>query len=79
MSPPGPSAPSPHRLQSHATDLRGPPAVPPSLVHDSAVRYGREKLGAREGFFAGLVDVVVAHFGGFFPEVGVLLGYSAMQ
>ncbi|KAG2441289.1 hypothetical protein HYH02_009882, partial [Chlamydomonas schloesseri] len=34
-----------------------------------AVRYGREKLGAKEGFFAGLVDVVVAHFGGFFPEL----------
>ncbi|GLI61130.1 hypothetical protein VaNZ11_003405 [Volvox africanus] len=34
-----------------------------------AVRYGREKLGAKEGFFAGLVDVVVANFGGFFPEL----------
>ncbi|GLC41498.1 hypothetical protein PLESTB_001005000 [Pleodorina starrii] len=34
-----------------------------------AVRYGRETLGAKEGFFAGLVDVVVAHFGGFFPEL----------
>ncbi|KXZ50323.1 hypothetical protein GPECTOR_17g962 [Gonium pectorale] len=34
-----------------------------------AVRYGRETLGAKEGFFAGLVDVVVQHFGGFFPEL----------
>jgi len=34
-----------------------------------AVRYGREVLGAKEGFFAQLVDVVVAHFGGFFPEL----------
>ncbi|KAG2485170.1 hypothetical protein HYH03_016060 [Edaphochlamys debaryana] len=34
-----------------------------------AVRYGREKLGGKEGFFAGLVDVVVQHFGGFFPEL----------
>ncbi|GFR48410.1 hypothetical protein Agub_g10304, partial [Astrephomene gubernaculifera] len=34
-----------------------------------AVRYGRETLGAKEGFFAGLVDVVVANFGGFFPEL----------
>lgn len=33
------------------------------------MRYGREKLGAKEGFFAGLVDVVVTHFGGFFPEL----------
>ena len=34
-----------------------------------AVRYGRETLGAKEGFLAGLVDVVVAHFGEFFPEL----------
>ena len=34
-----------------------------------AVRYGRETLGAQEGFFAKLVDVVVRCFGGFFPEL----------
>ncbi|KAG1655811.1 hypothetical protein FOA52_015847, partial [Chlamydomonas sp. UWO 241] len=34
-----------------------------------AVRYGREVLGAQEGFFANLVDVVVANFGDFFPEL----------
>mmetsp|Transcript_36663 Transcript_36663/g.81584 ORF Transcript_36663/g.81584 Transcript_36663/m.81584 type:complete len:1184 (-) Transcript_36663:438-3989(-) len=34
-----------------------------------AVRYGRETLGAQEGFFAQLVDVVVKHFGSFFPEL----------
>lgn len=34
-----------------------------------AVRYGRETLGGQEGFFAKLVDVVVAHFGESFPEL----------
>lgn len=34
-----------------------------------AVRYGRETLGAEEGFFATLVDVVVDSFGGFYPEL----------
>lgn len=34
-----------------------------------AVRYGREVLGAKEGFFAQLVDLVVKHYGGFFPEL----------
>jgi alanyl-tRNA synthetase len=34
-----------------------------------AVRYGRETLGAQEGFFAQLVDVVVRNFGSFFPEL----------
>ncbi|KAI8469604.1 MAG: tRNA synthetases class II (A)-domain-containing protein [Monoraphidium minutum] len=34
-----------------------------------AVRYGREKLGAQEGFFAKLVDVVVKHFGEAYPEL----------
>ena len=34
-----------------------------------AVRYGREKLGAQEGFFAKLVDVVVANFGEAYPEL----------
>ena len=52
------------RLPYHLTTC--PPPLPPP---PSAVRYGREKLGAKEGFFAGLVDVVVAHFGGFFPEL----------
>jgi alanyl-tRNA synthetase len=33
------------------------------------VRYGRETLGASEGFFAQLVDVVVKTFGDFFPEL----------
>ncbi|GMH32692.1 hypothetical protein BSKO_00526 [Bryopsis sp. KO-2023] len=32
-----------------------------------AVRFGRERLGAKEGFFASLVDVVVKNFGGFYP------------
>ncbi|KIZ04229.1 alanyl-tRNA synthetase [Monoraphidium neglectum] len=34
-----------------------------------AVRYGREKLGAQEGFFAKLVDVVVRNFGETYPEL----------
>ncbi|KAL6760811.1 tRNA synthetases class II (A)-domain-containing protein [Haematococcus lacustris] len=34
-----------------------------------AVRYGRDVLGAKEGFFAQLVDVVVRNFSGFFPEL----------
>jgi alanyl-tRNA synthetase len=34
-----------------------------------AVRYGREKLGAPEGFFARLVDVVAREYGAAFPEV----------
>ncbi|HYF14031.1 MAG TPA: alanine--tRNA ligase [Phycisphaerales bacterium] len=34
-----------------------------------AVRYGRQMLGARTGFFAGLAPVVVERFGGAFPEL----------
>lgn len=34
-----------------------------------AVRYGREVLKAREGFFSGLVDVVARTMGDVFPEV----------
>ncbi|KAK9796680.1 hypothetical protein WJX73_008232 [Symbiochloris irregularis] len=34
-----------------------------------AVRYGREKLKAPNGFFAGLVDSVVGSMGGFYPEL----------
>ncbi|MEI7657898.1 MAG: alanine--tRNA ligase [Phycisphaerae bacterium] len=34
-----------------------------------AVRYGRQMLGARSGFFAQLVPVVVERFGGAFPEL----------
>jgi alanyl-tRNA synthetase len=34
-----------------------------------AVRYGRQMLGAKTGFFAGLVPVVVERFGGAFPEL----------
>ncbi len=34
-----------------------------------AVRYGRQVLGAKPGFFAQLVPVVVEHFGAFFPEL----------
>lgn len=34
-----------------------------------AVRYGGEKLGGKDGFFARLVDTVVDNFGGFFPEL----------
>lgn len=34
-----------------------------------AVRYGREKLGAKEGFFSALVDKFVAHMGHTYPEV----------
>lgn len=34
-----------------------------------AVRYGRETLGAQEGFFAQLVDVVQQLFGPYFPEL----------
>lgn len=34
-----------------------------------AVRYGREVLGGPEGFFASLVDSVVAAMGGFYPEI----------
>jgi alanyl-tRNA synthetase len=33
------------------------------------VRYGKEFLGAEAGFFARLVDVVVDHMGGAFPEL----------
>ena len=35
-----------------------------------AVRYGRETLGAPEGFFASLVPTVVAVLGGAYPELG---------
>ncbi|KAK9823718.1 hypothetical protein WJX72_004867 [[Myrmecia] bisecta] len=34
-----------------------------------AVRYGRETLKCKEGFFAGLVDSVVSSMGGFYPEL----------
>mmetsp|Transcript_19360 Transcript_19360/g.58510 ORF Transcript_19360/g.58510 Transcript_19360/m.58510 type:complete len:958 (+) Transcript_19360:236-3109(+) len=34
-----------------------------------AVRYGQQKLGAKDGFFCKLVDVVVDKFGGFYPEL----------
>jgi alanyl-tRNA synthetase len=34
-----------------------------------AVRYGRQMLNARSGFFAGLVPTVVEHFGAAFPEL----------
>ncbi|MFO0860417.1 MAG: alanine--tRNA ligase [Phycisphaerales bacterium] len=34
-----------------------------------AVRYGRQMLGAKGGFFAGLVPVVVEHMGDAFPEL----------
>ncbi len=34
-----------------------------------AVRYGRQMLGAKTGFFAQLVPVVVERFGGAFPEL----------
>ncbi|MBX3386171.1 MAG: alanine--tRNA ligase [Phycisphaeraceae bacterium] len=34
-----------------------------------AVRYGRQVLNAKPGFFAGLVPVVVEHFGEAFPEL----------
>ena len=34
-----------------------------------AVRYGRQTLGAKTGFFAQLVPVVVDRFGEFFPEL----------
>ncbi|EFA82800.1 alanyl-tRNA synthetase [Heterostelium album PN500] len=34
-----------------------------------AIRYGKQKLKAPPGFFHRLVDVVVAHFGEFFPEL----------
>jgi alanyl-tRNA synthetase len=34
-----------------------------------AVRYGREKLGAPEGFFSKLVDVIAREYGQAFPEV----------
>ncbi len=34
-----------------------------------AVRYGRQTLGARTGFFSQLVDVVVKNFGDAFPEL----------
>ncbi len=34
-----------------------------------AVRYGREVLGAKEGFFSQLVDAVVDQMGGAYPEL----------
>eukprot|EP00210_Caulerpa_lentillifera_P006221 g5942.t1 len=34
-----------------------------------AVRFGKERLGAKQGFFAQLVDVVVQTFGSFYPEL----------
>ena len=34
-----------------------------------AVRFGRQVLSAKPGFFADLVPVVVENFGGFFPEL----------
>jgi alanyl-tRNA synthetase len=34
-----------------------------------AVRYGRQKLNAKPGFFAQLVPIVVQHFGDAFPEL----------
>jgi alanyl-tRNA synthetase len=34
-----------------------------------AVRFGRQVLGARSGFFSQLVPTVVEHFGAFFPEL----------
>lgn len=34
-----------------------------------AVRYGTDVLKAPVGFFATLVDTVVQHFGGFYPEL----------
>ncbi len=34
-----------------------------------AVRYGRQKLNAKPGFFANLVPIVVQHFGDAFPEL----------
>eukprot|EP01126_Amoeba_proteus_P001356 TRINITY_DN1038_c0_g1_i18.p1 TRINITY_DN1038_c0_g1~~TRINITY_DN1038_c0_g1_i18.p1 ORF type:complete len:987 (-),score=239.47 TRINITY_DN1038_c0_g1_i18:206-3085(-) len=34
-----------------------------------AIRYGKEFLSAKDGFFSPLVDVVVAHLGSFFTEL----------
>lgn len=34
-----------------------------------AVRFGKERLGAEDGFFCQLVDCVVKNFGEFYPEL----------
>lgn len=33
------------------------------------VRFGKEVLGADQGFFSKLVDCVIENFGGFYPEL----------
>ena len=53
---------------SHFTDNVGQGYVLRRILR-RGIRFASEKLGAKPGFFASLVDIVVDSLGEFFPEL----------